>query len=148
MTPDELGAYTCEVQVLDVHVKANFGPTIKLRFADKEQASLFRKGQRLAIACVEIGDDEEVVPETRERPTIRRPYTASQLAGMCCDREDFRRWIYEAYGDRCDTTEEAADWVRRACGIASRSALDAPGTSAVKMWQRLLAEFDAWGSRQ
>jgi hypothetical protein len=143
MTPEELGAYTCEVQVIDVHLKAHYGPTVKLRFANPEQVKQFRKGMRLQLAAVEIGDDESMVPETRCRPVQRKPYKLSQLAGMLCEEPLFRAWIADAYGDLLESPEEAADWVRRACGVASRSALDDGGVPA-ETFRRLLGEYDEW----
>jgi hypothetical protein len=143
MTPADLTPYTCEVQVLDVHLKAAYGPTLKLRFADPEQVKQFRKGMRLAIVAVEIGDDEEVVPETRCRPIQRKPYRLSQLAGMLSNEPMFWRWIQDAYGDLMENPEDAADWIRRACGIASRSALDSNNTAA-ETFRRILQEYDNW----
>jgi hypothetical protein len=143
MTPSDIQPYVCEVEVIDVHAKANYGPSLKLRFADPEKAKLFRKGMRLQLVAVEIGDDEEVVPETRERPIQRKPYRLSQIAGMLATDRMWWRFVHDRYGELCESDETAAEWQRQACGVKSRSELDGNKVAA-ETFRRLLQEFDQW----
>ena len=71
----------------------------------------------------------------------RKPYKASQLAGMMCADEQFRHWITQTYGTVCHDKDQAAQFIREACGVASRSLLDSDPVSA-EIFQNILKSYD------
>ncbi|SEN71688.1 hypothetical protein SAMN05216404_106175 [Nitrosospira multiformis] len=68
-----------------------------------------------------------------------------RLAGIWCKDEDFQEWLYMAYNDGVPVDEEeAADWIRVTCGVASRSELDHNEAAAVKFQERIRAPYMEW----
>jgi hypothetical protein len=143
VSPEELGAHVCEVEVLDcATTRSHYGPWVKLRFQSPEQAALFRKGQRLQIAAALMHDVEPGEPQ-RKPIEQRKPYKASQLCGMLCCDPLWWRWIHDEYDVLCSSPEDAAQWVREVCAVSSRSLLDTERVPR-ETFLRLLAEWDEW----
>lgn len=120
------------------------GPKIVLWLADSDQLEAFRAmtvrkgntaGQRLAIAVVEIGDDEQPV-EPEPDPAARRgpPKGLTRLAALWCQTPQFVDWCRQTFPESweaaestfegADDGEVAAELIRRRCGISSRAELD------------------------
>ena len=130
----------CEAQVLDFNARAGYGPWIKFRFQNPETLAGFATGQRFHLLLIAIGDDD--MPATAN-PQDRKPYKLSQISGMLCSQDDFRQWVTQTYGEVCHNKDEAADWVRKACNVESRSLLDVDETAATT-FRAIMAAFDAW----
>lgn len=111
-------------------------------------------------AAPSVQDEEEGLP-----PHIRRMFgddyvatsepprrqfhdlSATAQAGIKCADADFQRWLTETKvmprgqeGQPFDA-QSAADWVRRYCGIKSRSELDS-NPRAAQAWKRLLGTYE------
>ena len=50
--------------------------------------------------------------------------TLAKLAGQFCEAEPFRRWLRIKYFPLPQTAEDAAEIIRRSCGVTSRAELD------------------------
>lgn len=136
----DLGPYFTvagECQVIDYSRRTYYGPWIKVRIEHPEQLAGFEQGQRYQLLMVRIGDDD--MPTSNEQ----KPYKTSQLAGMMCADPQFRSFITATYGEPCHNKDQAAEWVRQACNVASRSLLDTDETAA-RTFRNILAAFDDW----
>jgi hypothetical protein len=138
------------------------GSRIVLQLADPDDLEPFKAmslakgrgknaiaGQRLMVAFVEIGDDEQPVAESQDdmnrRLTkrvmdmpIAKGGPLSRLAGRWCNDEAFQKWItplgeIECRGD----SETAAALVRTLCGVKSRAEIDHDPKAAEK-FERLI----------
>lgn len=100
-------------------------------------------GQRIgATALQEIREDEPVPEKPKERWADKSP---AQQAGIRCQDERFRIWLFDAYPDESDIgfvsgEHAAAATVRKICGVQSRSELNT-NTDARVRWAALDTEF-------
>lgn len=133
-------AVACECQVIDFSKRAGYGPYLKTRMPDAELLNGFESGQRYHMLLIRIMEDD--MPATAN-PEDRKPYKTSQLAGMMCADEQFRHFITATYGEVCHNKDQAAEWVRQACGVESRSLLDVDETAA-QTFRVILQAFDEW----
>lgn len=144
---DELKPYmaiACEVQTIDFSWRAHYGPWIKMRIEDGELLHDLKPGQRFVMMLVKLGDDE--MPAAAN-PQDRKPMKLSQQAGYLCTLEEFRQWVTETYGDPCNDKDEAAVWLREACGIESRSFLDSNETAG-DTFRAIIKSYDEWKQQQ
>lgn len=129
-----------EAQVLDFSRNAGYGPWVKLRFPEPGLLKGLETGQRYHVLFIHITEDE--MPAAAEGKE-RLPYKLSQIAGMMCADENFRHFITASYGEPCHNKEDAAQWLREACGVESRSYLDVNDTAA-ETFRGILKAYDAW----
>lgn len=154
MTPTFQG----EVQLAGWSESHNGGCKVTFWLADPADLDEFRAltvrkgntaGQRLACVLMEIGDDEQPVPESEDDKNRRmraqvdamplaekqRGGELAKLAGMWCADSEFRRWMAGAFESEVAaamlrlqytvTDEEiAAGIVRVICKVRSRAELD------------------------
>jgi hypothetical protein len=73
-----------------------------------------RAGQRFMAVLVQIGDDEQVVPQ--QRP--------SQIAALLCKDPLFWRWATERSFDTIDSEDGARNYLCSGAGIDSRKKFD------------------------
>lgn len=96
--------------------------------------------ERQALQRVAIEQQEprrrRPAPETR-RPAGTRTQRLAQVAGTLCSNPAFQAWCGVA------DPEEAAAWVRRICGIASRRELDTDPAAARIFHARVRRPFAA-----
>ena len=130
----------CEAQVLDFSRRAHYGPWVKFRVPEPGLLQGMEAGQRFHVLLIRVMEDE--MPATAN-PEDRRPYKVSQLAGMMCADSQFRAFITATYGEVCHNKDQAAEWVRGACNVASRSLLDTDETAA-ETFRGILKAFDEW----
>lgn len=104
----------------------NGGAKVTFWLQDSEDLDAFKAmtvakgktaGQRLAIVAVEIGDDEQPVQPAQCEEKLKGGELA-KLAGIFCDNPTFQDWC------GASSIQEAAEWVRKTCGVQSRAALD------------------------
>lgn len=74
-----------------------------------------RAGQRLMIAVVQVGDQEEPVVQEK---------TLSQQAAILCRDSGFREFIQDRSICLLETEEDVAQWMYHGAGITSRKAFD------------------------
>lgn len=130
-----------ECQVIDFSRRNYYGAWIKLRVEHIEQLSGFESGQRYQLLMVKLEDDE--MPSSNEQ----KQYKLSQKAGYLCTQEEFRHWVTQEYGIPCHDKDEAAQWLREACGVESRSFLDSVD-AAGETFRSIMKAFDDWKQQQ
>lgn len=81
---------------------------------------------------LEPAPSADAKPEKERRPFLSLP--RSQQAALACDSPQFRHWL------RADGKEDAAQWVRTACGVKSRSELDHDQRAAAA-WDRSYTRY-------
>lgn len=130
----------CEGQVLDFSTRAQYGAWFKMRVPEPGLLRGMKANQRYHLLLIRVMEDE--MPATPD-PEKRRPYRTSQLAGFLCSQEDFRHFITQTYGQACHNADAAAQWVREACNVPSRSLLDSDETAA-ETFKRIAKAYDEW----
>jgi hypothetical protein len=73
------------------------------------------------------------------------PRPLSQIAGMFCSNVLFQKFIEEeseGWNHR-PTTDEAAEWLRHACGIKSRTELNTNEAAAAR-FHKIRVQYHAW----
>lgn len=88
---------------------------------------------RLRPAIVE----EQPVIEHQPEPPIRRSKSLAQIAGILCSSGSFQKFA------GAKTEQEAADYIRGHCGVASRAEIDA-SENATRIFKEIKAEYDFW----
>jgi len=129
-----------EVQLLDYSARAQYGPWAKFRYLNADSLKGYEQGQRFHLILIAITEAE--MPAALEGKE-RKPYRLSQLAGMLCNEEDFRRWVTETYGEPCHDKDEAAQWLREATGVESRAYLDS-NEAAAEIFRDIVREYDLY----
>ena len=120
--------YAGEAQLLSWSDSSTAGPKIVLALPDDTALECFKSltmgrkaGQRFMVAITLIGDDEQP-----EQPP--EPKSLMRSAGMVCKSEDFQRFVAGRTEEDFDTADEqeeqAAQYVRSWCGVASRRQID------------------------
>jgi hypothetical protein len=97
-------------------------------------------GTRFQAALVEVGDDE--LPKHR---TDWREVQPAAQAGIRCADEHFRKYLRSEHGKSAATPDEAADAIRKMCGIASRSELST-NHRARTLWHTLDSSYREWAN--
>lgn len=123
-----------EVQLAGWSESHSGGCKVVLWLSDASELDAFRAmtvrkgnqaGQRMMAVFVEIGDDEQPVPPQPAEPQEeRKGGPLARLAGIWCADPGFRAWVSSHYNTRVGNPEEAADVIRKVCGIPSRAELD------------------------
>jgi len=120
--------YAGEAQLLSWSDTSVAGPKIVLALPDDTALECFKTltmgrkaGQRFMVAVTLIGDDEQP-----ERPP--KPNSLVRSAGMVCKSDDFQRFVVgrteEDFKTADEREEQAAQYVREWCGVASRRQID------------------------
>jgi hypothetical protein len=80
-----------------------------------------------------------------DEPT-RAPMTLAQSAGFLCGTPTFQQFIYEnSEGwDHRPTKDEAAEWLRSICGVASRADIKPENHVAAERFRKVRADYNAW----
>lgn len=146
MNPNKM-VYTGEAQLLSWSNSASSGPKLVLALPDEDALDKFKRmtlkkgkraGQRLMLAVVEVGDDEQPVDQEPAGPK------RSQIAYLLCEDGDFQRW---ANANQWEVSvhdhDSARAYVCIRCGVDSRSELDRDLTAAAK-FDQLRDEFQAY----
>jgi hypothetical protein len=146
MNPNKI-VYSGEAQLLSWSNSASSGPKIVLALPDEQSLAAFqrmtlkkgkRAGQRLMLAVVEVGDDEQPVEQEQSGPK------RSQIAYLLCEDGDFRRW---ANANQWEVSvidhDSARAYICIRCGVDSRSDLDRDAIAAAK-FDQLRDEFQAY----
>lgn len=127
-------AFEGEVQFAGYADSSRSGPRITLRLADRDDLQRFigLEGRRFMAALVLLDDAEQpveppkVVAATKASDEPEKPKGGplARLAGQWCAMPEFWDWIGQHRGAYVSSKEEAADWLRRECGVESRAELD------------------------
>jgi hypothetical protein len=112
------------IEASSVRVKTLVDGTLRaeLDFEPRNAAAAFallgQPGQAVAVAALRVAPAPAPAAETRTTGPL------SRLAGQWCRMPAFLSWSGAA------NAEEAAEFIRRECGIGSRAELDAKPTAA------------------
>jgi hypothetical protein len=80
---------------------------------------------------------------SRSRKPVAADKRLAQQAGIACSDELFRKFLREQCCCECDGADDAAKYVRKICGVASRSEIKV-GTPEGEIWQELYGDFLVW----
>lgn len=120
-------------------------------------------GQRFQAALVAIDDNEmpkEVMPnssaerlDNAQAPSIaagpmreRTPWSELTPTVQCvlrCEQPAFQAFLREEYNERCVDANDAAQIVRKLCGVNTRAAFQTSHLAAGK-WRQIDNQFQAW----
>lgn len=119
--------YSGECQFVTYADSSKGGPRITLRLRDRDELEAFigMEGKRFALVLVQIGDDEQPVPP-RQRESTQTLGPLAMSAVMMCKEPRFRSWL------GVSSPVEAAEFIKRECGISSRKELDTNPVAARK----------------
>lgn len=119
-----------EVQFRRYSDTSTQGQQVVFALQDREALAPFigKEGKRFMAVLVEIGDDEQPVPQAQ--PQKAKGGLLSQWAALRCQEPDFRRWLFGRFSSihsgvmKGIPAEEAADVMRAVCNVESRAELD------------------------
>lgn len=143
----KLIVYNGEAQLLAWSNTHNAGPKITLALPNEKALDAFKAltlrsgkhaGQRLALAVVQIGEDETpVIQELSHENEPLGKGVLAKTAGMMCGNPDFTRWLQRTFEAEwaaatvaiggqsgVGTIQLAAETIRIICCVASRAELD------------------------
>lgn len=151
MNSEEMVVFKGEVQLLGWSESHNGGAKVVLGLHSAEDLEAFRgltvakgkqAGHRLMMVCVEIGDDEHPINQHD-----RKGGALTKLAAMFCSQERFWQWARlkdeagwaraEAIALTNEPIKVAAEWVRRTCGVSSRSELDSNRAASTAFHEKI-----------
>lgn len=138
MDAESVIVYKGEVMLAGWSESHNGGAKVTFFLRDSSELDAFRHltvakgkqaGHRMAIVCVEIGEDEMPVNQHDKKGGA-----VTKLAAMFCGQERFWQWALTNHKDSWsraeaialtnEPTKVAAEWIRRVCGVQSRAELD------------------------
>jgi hypothetical protein len=100
-------------------------------------------GQRFMAVLVELGPNDEPVPQDRDR----RPGPLLQSALALCRTEDFQRFAIASMGRASiagfSSEDAAAAHIKSFCRVSSRKDLDG-SRAAAEMFSRLMHLYRSW----
>ena len=99
-----------------------------------KQLDAIGAGKRFMLALVPIGDDEQPEPVKPAQNPLKGGRLA-QRAGMICSQPAFHAFI------NVSSQDEAAEFVRKACGITSRAEIDHSPEARAK-FEALLTDYE------
>ena len=117
-------------------------------------APLPGKPVRVAIARLNLKPELEVVPDnsSQERSVDKNgagekrdwsSLSPAQQAGIRCNEPAFHLFLRDQGDSQCDSAEKAAEYVRFATGVRSRSDIG-QSNEAIQKWNELEAKYQAW----
>jgi hypothetical protein len=106
-------------------------------------------GQRFMAALVEVGDDEQPVQREPE-PEKAKGGPLAKLAGMLCADPEFWTFLTHQFSleEACESDEGAAEVIREACEIESRSELDWHTEAADRFHSLIRGPWIKWRERR
>lgn len=116
----------------------------------------FGKGEKFALAAVELQDDETPVDQVKREKLERKPHkqTLSNFAAMLCREPNFWAYLrsigveYDSNGPfihpKFDGNNPATEWMRTKLGISSRSALDTEPLAAAAFHRDIRLPYADW----
>ncbi|MEH2501201.1 hypothetical protein V1290_000012 [Bradyrhizobium sp. AZCC 1578] len=117
--------------------------TFTVQAADMDQRlTSAAMGTRFQAALVEIGDDELPKEQPKGKLDWRDVQPAAQ-AGIRCAEPRFRDYLAVEHGIDTKTAQEAAEAVRKLCGVNSRSQLGV-NHKARMLWHQIDAAYREW----
>lgn len=105
-------------------------------------------GDKLMVAIIEVNDQDEVVEESER--TKHHGQRLSNYAALLCREERFRDWMWQTAitkrkTERSEWTEAlAAEYIRKVCGISSRSELDRNEIAAAKFHRSIRVPYSLY----
>lgn len=132
--------YEGEAQIRRWANSSTQGASIVLSLPDADSLDSFvgKEGKRVMVVFVEIGNDEQPVPQARRK--------ASSRAWLMCRDPSFQQYAASP-GHYGSNESEAARYIREYCGIESRSELDSNST-AIDEFDLLCVDFNDWQAQR
>lgn len=148
--------FTGEMQLAGWSETHNGGCKVTFWLPDATELDAFRAltvrkgntaGHRFMAALVEVGDDEQPVQPEPAAPETPKGGMLAKLAGMLCDQPEFRAFLNRSPvsgGQVIQSAEDAANLVRKVCGVASRAELDHNEKAAQIFHQAIRLPYVRW----
>jgi hypothetical protein len=106
-------------------------------------------GTRYQCALVEVNDDETPVDHKAKERDKWRDLGPVKQAGIRCADPVFQAFLREHYEETISDEEGAAECVRYACNVLTRSDLGKPGFADQRiLWFDLDNKFGAWKAKE
>lgn len=146
-------AFQGEVQLLNWSETHSGGAKVVLQLADAEDLEKFKAmtvrkgkvaGQRLAVVMVEIGDDEQPVPQPA--PKVKPGPLCIMACTFCADPK-FWKWVNQSQYE-CRTEQHAKEWVIGVCDVESRKDIDSNKIAVIRFHTLVREPFMAWRASQ
>lgn len=147
-------AYQGEIQLLGWAESDKGGRTVKFQCSGDDEEHPFKRFKskaRFAVVLVEIGDDEQPVPQ----PDIRHgPLEVTPIGGglrlsnecaLLCKDRDFWTWIEAmVWGVPIPSEQKCAEVIKDLLSIESRSELDRDESAAAAFISQILTPYTNW----
>jgi len=142
-----------EVQFAAYSDSSRGGPRITLRLDDRDKLQSFvgQESKRYAMVLVELGADEQPVPQPAQ-PSQSKSQEWAKLGPLCrwaverCGEEQFRDWVRMEFGSAMDgdlTAAQCGDVLKGLCGVESRKDLDTD-KAAGALFREVVMQRYAW----
>jgi hypothetical protein len=147
-------AFQGEVQLLNWSETHNGGAKVVLQLADSGDLEAFKlmtvrkgkvAGQRLAVVMVEIGEDEQPVPQHEPKA---RPGELCVMACTFCADPKFWAWLAHHFFLIVLNEATAKETVLNLCVVTSRKNLDTDTFAASRFHTLIRAPYLAWRNQQ
>lgn len=148
--------FTGEMQLAGWSETHNGGCKVTFWLPDAAELDAFRAltvrkgntaGHRFMAALVEVGDDEMPVNQEPAAPEAPKGGQLAKLAGMLCDQPEFWDFLNRSPmngGQVIASAEDAANFVREVCGVASRAELDHNHYAAERFHMEIRLPYVRW----
>lgn len=145
-----------EVQFVTYADSSKGGPRITLRLHDRDELQAFigKEGRRFACVLVEIGDDEQPVPQA---PPAAQPAKRERMGPLCewavmrCGEPRFRDWVRMEFCSELQpdlTAEQCGDVIKGVAGVASRKDLDTDKAAGALFREVVMQRYGHWLQRE
>jgi len=109
-----------------------------------------RETTRCMMVLVEIDNEGQPQPPAEKPKRRMNELTPTQQAGILCSEPRFQGWLIDHQGvfplASGTAAEMAAMWVRKKCGVQSRTDISSTQT-AFTIWEGIRNEYDAYCGR-
>lgn len=141
-----------EVQFAGYSDSSRSGPRITLRLDDRDNLQSFvgQEAKRYMMVLVEIGADEQPVPQA---PPAAQPAQRERMGPLChwavmrCGDERFRDWVRMEFCSALDpdlTAEQCGDVLKGVAGVASRKDLDTDKAAGALFREVVMQRYGHW----
>jgi hypothetical protein len=140
----DIAAFKGELMLLGWAESSNRGRTVTFLIDESEDEHPFkhftiksgkRSGQRFMAVLVQVGEDEQPVPQ-EPKP--------SQLATIIAKDPQFWQWASERSFDKIASEDGAVNWIKTEVGIDSRRELDTDNKALMRFNASVLHPFSEY----
>jgi hypothetical protein len=140
----DIAAFKGELMLLGWAESSNRGRTVTFLIDESEDEHPFkhftiksgkRSGQRFMAVLVQVGEDEQPVPQEAK---------PSQLAAIICKDRQFWQWASERSFMKINSEDDAKNWIKAELDIESRSEIDGNAGILLRFNANILHPFNEY----